>query len=160
MRTIKAKPISHENFAAYGNFVNVLEPTGSALGTFYNDKVLLPVSGNMPMGFSPLVLDKPERRLIKEVEYHDTTGEVMLPLDDDAIIHVAPPSKDPVPELTEAFIVPKGTVIKINTGVWHMGMMPIHNEKLHVLIVLPERIYKNDCSVVTYEEKDWMEIEL
>ena len=27
MRTIKAKPISHENFAAYGNFVNVLEPT-------------------------------------------------------------------------------------------------------------------------------------
>lgn len=36
MRTIKAKPISHENFAAYGNFVNVLEPTGSALGTFYN----------------------------------------------------------------------------------------------------------------------------
>lgn len=41
-----------------------------------------------------------------------------------------------------------------------MGMMPIHNEKLHVLIVLPERIYKNDCSVVTYEEKDWMEIEL
>ena len=85
MRTIKAKPISHENFAAYGNFVNVLEPTGSALGTFYNDKVLLSVSGNMPMGFSPLVLDKPERRLIKEVEYHDTTGEVMLPLDDDAI---------------------------------------------------------------------------
>ena len=53
MRTIKAKPISHENFAAYGNFVNVLEPTGSALGTFYNDKVLLLVSGNMPMGFSP-----------------------------------------------------------------------------------------------------------
>ena len=51
MRTIKAKPISHENFAAYGNFVNVLEPTGSALGTFYNDKVLLPVSGNMPMDF-------------------------------------------------------------------------------------------------------------
>lgn len=44
MRTIKAKPISHENFAAYGNFVNVLEPTGSALGTFYNDKVLLSVS--------------------------------------------------------------------------------------------------------------------
>lgn len=160
MRTIKAKPITAENFAAYGSFFSILEPSGSCLGNFYNDKVLLPVSGDMPIAFSPLVMDKPEKMIVSEVEYHDTTGEGILPLDDDVVMHVAPPSKDPVPELTEAFIVPKGTIVKIHTGVWHMGVLPIHQDQVHVLIVLPERIYKNDCTVVTYPEEDQIEIVL
>ncbi len=160
MRTIKAKPITAGNFACYGNFFSILEPSGSALGNFYNDKVLLPVSGNMPVAFSSLVLDKPEKMIVSEVEYHNSTGEGMLPLDDDVVLHVAPPSNEAVPELTEAFIVPKGTMVKINTGVWHMGVMPIHKEKVHVLIVLPERIYKNDCFVVKYSEEDQIEITL
>lgn len=160
MRTIKAKPITAENFAAYGNFFNILEPAGSCLGNFYNDKVQLSVSGDMPVAFSALVMDKPEKMIVSEVEYHNTTGEGILPLDDDVVMHVAPASKDPVPELTEAFIVPKGTIVKINTGVWHMGVLPIHQEQVHVLIVLPERIYKNDCTVVTYPEEEQIEIVL
>ena len=63
MRTIKAKPITAENFAAYGSFFSILEPSGSCLGNFYNDKVLLPVSGDMPIAFSPLVMDKPEKMM-------------------------------------------------------------------------------------------------
>ena len=160
MRTLKAKPITAENFAAYGSFTNILEPAGSSLGHFYNDKVLLPVSGSMPIAFSPLVMDKPEKMIVSEVEYHDTTGEGILPLDDDVVMHVAPPSKDPVPELTEAFIVPKGTIVKINTGVWHMGVLPVNKDQVHVLIVLPERIYKNDCTVVSYAEEDQIELVL
>ena len=160
MRTIKAKPITVENFAAYGSFFSILEPSGSCLGNFYNDKVLLPVSGDMPVAFSPLVMDKPEKMIVSEVGYHNTTGEGILPLDDDVVMHVAPPSKEPVPELTEAFIVPKGTIVKINTGVWHMGVLPIHQDQVHVLIVLPERIYKNDCTVVTYPEESQIEIVL
>ncbi len=160
MKTIKAKPITVENFAPYGSFTSIVEPSGNALGNFYNDKVLLPVSGSMPVAFSPLVMDKPDKMIISEVEYHNTTGEGILPVDDDVVMHVAPPGKEPVPELTEAFIVPKGTVVKINTGVWHMGVLPLNREQVHVLIVLPERIYMNDCTVVTYQEEDQMEIVL
>ena len=57
---------------------------------------------------------------MSEVEYHDTTGEGILPLDDDVVMHVAPPSKDPVPELTEAFIVPKARLSRFiqACGIW------------------------------------------
>lgn len=160
MRTIKAKPITVEDFAPYGSFTSILEPSGSSIGNFYNDKVLLSVSGDMPIAFSPLVVDKPEKMIITEAEYHNTTGEGVLPLDDDVVLHVAPASKGPVPELTEAFIVPKGTIVQLKTGVWHLAALPINKEQAHVLIVLPERIYMNDCIVVQYAEEDQIEIVL
>ena len=80
MKTIKANPITVENFAPYGSFTSIVEPSGNALGNFYNDKVLLPVSGSMPVAFSPLVMDKPDKMIISEVEYHNTTGEGILPV--------------------------------------------------------------------------------
>ena len=52
-------------------------------------------------------MEKPEKIIVDAAEFHNYTGEVLLPLDDDVVIHVAPPTKEPVPELTEAFIVPK-----------------------------------------------------
>ena len=118
------------------------------------------VSGNLPIAFSPLVSRKPEKMIITTVEYHNTTCEGVMPLDDDAILHVAPASKDPVPELTEAFYVPKGTFVKLNVGVWHLAAMPINLETAHVMITLPERIYKSDCVVVEYKEEDYVKIEL
>ena len=84
----------------------------------------------------------------------------ILCLDDDVILHVAPPSKEPVPELTEAFIVPKGTLVCLNLGVWHLSAMPINLDTAHVLIVLPERIYLNDCIVVDYPEERQVRIEV
>ena len=38
MRTIKAVPITVENFQAYGSFTKVLEPSGYNLGEFYPDR--------------------------------------------------------------------------------------------------------------------------
>ena len=81
-------------------------------------------------------------------------------MDDDVVLHVAPASKDPVPQLTEAFLVPKGTAVCLNAGVWHLAALPVNMDEAHVLIVLPERTYNNDCVVVEYPEQDWVEIEL
>jgi len=114
----------------------------------------------MPSAFSPLVVPKPEKMIVTTVEYHNYTSEIVLPMDDDAVIHVAPASKEPVPEQTEAFIVPKGTVVRLNVGVWHLAAMPVHADALHVLIVLPERTYANDCTVVQYDRKQQFEITL
>lgn len=60
------------------------------------------VSGNMPIAFSPLVVRKPEKMIVLMAEFHNTTGEGVLCLDDDVVLHVAPPSKEPVPELTKS----------------------------------------------------------
>lgn len=160
MKTIKAKPVTVENFHIYGDFVNLLNPTGPHLGDFYRDPVHMHVSGNMALTFSPLIVHKPEKPVISQAEYHNTTQEACLCLDDDTIIHVAPASKEPVPEQTEAFLVPKGTLVRIHTGVWHFSLIPVHKETAHVLIVLPERIYNNDCVVVDYTEDQQMEIVL
>ena len=160
MRIIKAKELSMEAFATYGSYYDMLNPKGSYFGTFYNDKIILPVSGNMPIAFSTMLAKKQDKMVVSIVEYHNTTGEGILPLDGDVVIHVAPASKEPVPEQTEAFIVPKGTFVKLNTGVWHKAPIAISQEIVHIMIALPERVYKNDCNVIEYPEQDCIEIQL
>lgn len=160
MRKIKAKPITVENFRPYGSLTDLMNPTGYSLGDFYQDRLLMHASGQMQMAFSPLLIRKPEKMIVDTAEFHNSTQEGVLCLDDDVIVHVAPAGKDPVPELTEAFFVPKGTMVLLNTGVWHLSAIPVNKDVAHVLIVLPERIYNNDCIVVNYPEEQWIEIEL
>ena len=111
--------------------------------------------------FSPILVKKPAVMKITQAEYHTTTPEIILPLNDDMIIHVAPASAGtPVPELTKAFLVPKGTLVKINSAIWHLAPLPAHAEELKAMIILPECTYANDCTVVDYPEKDQFIIEL
>ena len=117
MRKIKAKPITVENFRPYGSLTDLMNPTGYSLGDFYQDRLLMHASGQMQMAFSPLLIRKPEKMIVDTAEFHNSTQEGVLCLDDDVIVHVAPAGKDPVPELTEAFFVPKGTMVLLNTGV-------------------------------------------
>ena len=158
MRSIRAKKLTNENFREYGEFYDMLHPSGNHIGDFYRDHVLYHTSGRMPVAFSVYVATKAEEMIVDSVEYHDYTGEISMPLDGDIVLHVAPASKEPVPELTEAFIVPKGTLVKLNPGVWHLAAMPIDQDKVNVLIVLPERTYKNDCVVVDYQPKEQIKI--
>ena len=160
MKTIKAKPLTAENFSYYGQFTDLLDPKGFSLGDFYHDRVKMNMAGNMNLAFSPLLVHKQDPMIVKQAEYHNTTQEGILCLDDDVVLHVAPPSKEPIPEETEAFIVPKGTLVCLNLGVWHLSAMPIHLETAHVLIVLPERIYMNDCIVVDYPVARQVTIEI
>ncbi|NLD58063.1 MAG: ureidoglycolate hydrolase [Clostridiales bacterium] len=160
MRKIRAQKLMREAFAPYGSYASITEPEGFHMGDFYNDKLLMPVSGALPVAFSPLVFHRAEPMPVQAAEYHNTTGEGILAMDDDVVIHVAPPSGDPVPELTEAFVVPKGTMVHLNLGMWHYGGWCLNREEVHVLIVLPQRIYKNDCTVVHYAEEEWTEIVL
>lgn len=158
MKQIHAKKITAENFKEFGSFTDLLNPDGCSLGDFYQDRLKMHSSGNMQMAFSPLLVHKPEKMVVTTAEYHNYTQEGVLCLDDDVIVHVAPAGKEAVPELTEAFLVPKGTMVLLNTGVWHLSAIPVNKETAHVLIVLPERTYLNDCVVVDYPEEKWVEI--
>ena len=164
MLKIKAVPITVENFRPYGSFASMLDPKGNCFpgdATFYPDQVELNVRGGRPVTFSPLTVKKPDRMIVSQAEYHNTTGEGVFVIDDDAVIHVAPPSNHViVPEKTEAFIVPKGTLVKLNTGVWHLAALPVHKDLLHVMIILPERTYANDCIVCDYPKDRQVEITL
>lgn len=160
MRKIKAQKLSVDAFNRFGSFTDLLHPEGHDLGGFYPDRVLFPVKFNAPVGFSPLVVHKRDAMVVDSVEYHDHTGEIILPLDTDIVIHVAPASNKLIPEKTEAFIVPKGTLVRLNAGVYHLCPFSIEKETGHVLIALPERTYKTDCVVSAYQENEQLEITL
>ncbi len=158
MRTIQVQELTKEKFEEYGSYYSITNPSGHNLGDFYHDHVLYPVSGNEPIGFSALITHKHDSMIVSAAEYHNSTSEILLPIDGDVVIHVASPSNRPVPELTEAFYVPRGTVVKLNTGVWHLAPFAMDCDEVHVLVVLPERIYFNDCVVVEYDEEQKIEI--
>jgi ureidoglycolate lyase len=160
VKTIKVRQLSAEAFQAYGSFFDVVHPTGHNLGTFYHDHLMFPVVGGQAVGFSCLVSKKTEKMVVAGAEYHNYSGEAILPLDGDIVVHVAPPSKEPVPELTEAFLVPKGTMVKLNVGVWHKGPFSVENAETHILIALAERTYMTDCVVADYAETDQIEVVL
>lgn len=161
MRTIKAVPVTHENFAKFGQFYPMGTPDGYPLcgeiHQFFPDRLV--ADCNHRVGYSPILVRKPERMIITQQEYHTTTWEMIMPLDDDMILHCAPASAGtPVPEFVEAFIVPKHTLIKMNAAIWHLAPLPATKEQLTAMIILPECTYANDCTVVDLKAEEQFEI--
>ncbi len=163
MRKIKVEPITCESFAPFGQFYTMEQPQGYALcgaiHQFFPDR-LVADSGHR-VGYSPIVVKKPEKMVITQQEYHTTTWEMILPLDDDMILHVAPASAGtPVTHLAKAFLVPKHTLVKMNAAIWHLAPLPAAKESLTAMIILPECTYANDCTVVDLSDAEQFEIVL
>ena len=161
MRKIKAEAITNENFAPFGQFYPMTAPEGYALcgeiHRFFPDRMV--ADSEKRVGYSPIVVKKPEKMIITQQEYHNTTWEMILPLDDDMIVHCAPASAGtPVGHLSKAFIVPKGTLIKMNTAIWHLAPLPVNNETLTAMIILPECTYGLDCTVADLPADQQFEI--
>jgi len=161
MKTIKAIPITAENFAPFGQFTTITKPEGYALcgeiHSFFPDR--LTADSAHRIGFSPIVVKKCEKMIITQQEYHTTTWEMIMPLDDDMILHCAPASAGTiVNDYAKAFIVPKNTLVKINAAIWHLAPLPANNESLTAMIILPECTYANDCTVVDVPEDQQFEI--
>ena len=162
MRKIKAEKITVEKFAPFGSFVSVTEPAGYSLKgeihNFYPDRVTGTMVGTM--AFSPIAVRKAPR-IIKQCEYHTSSWEGIMPVDDDMIIHVSPASGSyPEVDETKAFIVPKGTFVKLNAAIWHLAPLPLNADVLHAMIVLPECTYARDCPVIDLKDEDVFEIEV
>ncbi len=162
MKTIKVEKLSVEAFAPYGSFYQMDTPDGHPLcgeiHRFYPDRLTAYQGGTV--GFSAITVKKPEKMLITQIEYHTTTSELIMPLNDDMILHVAQPSAGaPITEQTRAFLVPKHTLIKMNACVWHLAPLPANADELSALIILPECTYMNDCKVVDLTEEQQFVIE-
>ena len=161
MKTIKVEKLTKEAFAPFGQYYDFANPDGYPLSgeihRFFPDRLIAYHDGQV--AFSPILVKKPEVMKITQVEYHTTTCEIIMPLNDDMILHVAPPSAGkPLPEYTKAFIVPKNTAVKMNACVWHLAPLPANEKQLTALIILPECTYANDCTVVDFSEAEQFEI--
>lgn len=161
MKEIKAIPLTHNDFAPFGQFYQMDKPDGYPLcgeiHKFFPDRII--ADSNHRVGFSPIVVKRPDKMIITQQEYHTTTWEMILPLDDDMLLHVAPPSAGtPVTQFGKVFLVPKHTLVKMNAGVWHLAPLPANNDLLTAMIILPECTYANDCTVVDLPEEQQFEI--
>ncbi len=163
MKIIKAQALTKEAFAEFGEYYDMVNPKGYPLTgeihKFFPDRITAYHSAQV--GFSPIVVKKPDSMLITQAEYHTTTSELIMPLSGDIVIHVAPPSAGkPIPDYTKAFIVPKNTLVKLNACVWHLAPLPVNKDEVTSLIILPECTYINDCTVVDLAPEDKFIIEL
>ena len=163
MIKIKAEPLTAEAFAPYGTFTDVLNPSGYHIGgefhDFYRDQAKFYTDSLLPVGLSPL----PVRRhgyVIDAVEWHNHTCEGMMPVNDDAVMHVSLAGGSYDVHTTKAFIVPQGTLITLFPAVYHLTPLPVHEDELHALIMLPERCYINDFCSMDLDEDSRFEIEL
>ena len=163
MRQIKVEALTNEAFAPFGQFYSMEQPQGYALcgelHKFFPDRVN--ADSNHRVGYSPILVKKPAKMVITQQEYHTTTWEMILPLNDDMILHVAPASAGtPVTEHAKAFLVPKHTLVKMNTAIWHLAPLPANEAELAAMIILPECTYANDCTVVDLPPEQQFEIVL
>jgi len=164
MKTIKAVPVTQENWAPYGYLANISDPRdaygmGDYPCTFYRDIALAPMASTAPIAFGSLRVGKREM-VIADVEYHSAASEVMMPFDCDMVMYVGPANAgEPEPDKLEAFIIPKGTMVIFRAGMWHGAPFPLWDAGT-VLICLPERTYLNDTNKIILNEKDRIKIEL
>lgn len=165
MKTVKIEKLSLEAYKPFGTYANLINPSDEKLGAppveFFRDQLQLDVSGDVSFSYSCCRVEK-RPMIIDILEYHSSCGEVVLPLDNDILLQVAPATGngDPLPlDKMRVFYVPKGTAITIKPGVWHWGPFTVNDEPANILINLPERTYANDCIVVNLKEEEFIEIE-
>lgn len=165
MRKVKVEQLTHEAYAPFGTFANLINPNAFKLGEkpveFFRDMAQVDVSPNALLSYSTVRVEKREM-VIDILESHSTCSEVLLPIDNDMLLQIAPasaPGEVPL-EYLRVFFVPKGTVITIRPGMWHWAPFTLNDEPANVMVNLPERAYANDCDVIELEEKDRIEIEM
>jgi ureidoglycolate lyase len=164
MRTVKIEALSVEGFLPFGFYAQQINPKAEAIGAppveFFRDMVQLDLGGAAIASFSTCRVEK-RAPIIDVAEYHSVTGEGILPLDADALIHVAPATpngNEPPLDKFRVFRIPKGTMVALRPGVWHHAPFTLNDAPANVLIVLPERTYANDCYVVPLAEADQIKI--
>lgn len=157
MREIKVKALTLEDFKGYGTFRCLPEENEPHIQVrdrvrFYRDLCGVNLGTEQTVSFSVCRMGR-RPLIIDNMEYHNRCQEGIMPLDDDVIIFVAPATTGYLPiDEVEAFLVPKHTMVVLNSGVWHFSPYLCKEEAGHILILLPERTYVNDCVLVPLEE--------
>lgn len=165
MSEIAYKQLSLEAFAKYGSFANMINPDTIKIGAepieFYRDMIMTNLGSTTFASFGVCRVAK--RPYIMDVsEYHNTCCEVIMPMDGDILMHVAPavPDKEFPFDMAEVFYVPKGTLVVLRPGVWHHGPFTVNIDVVNCLITLPERTYMNDCYVYNFPSDKYIEIKV
>lgn len=166
MKTIVAKALSESAFKKYGSFQSLTDKASLAgasvlSGGFFADVIPLEFGRGNPPTVSVCHVEKVPEMVVGFMEAHQYTCEGLLPLDADVVIFVGamswePPSSDAL----EAFIVPKGTFVKLHPLVLHGTQYVLDKPEAHILCLLPQRTFYNDMIALPLDAAEQVKIEL
>ncbi len=164
MNILTIKTLNRDNFIKYGTYSNMINPDTVKFGgepvEFYRDMLQLPLgTAGAAASFSVCRVQQRDN-ILERLEYHNHTGEGILPLDGDVLLTLAPANNtaEPPEKDIEVFLVPEGTLVILRPGVWHGApFATAAHVCVNVLIVLPERTYLNDCHRAELMEKQAIE---
>ena len=164
MTTIQAEQLTRENFQNFGSYQNLLdisdrlEKWEDGESGFFPDLVQLNFGGGNPACASVCRVLKQDGAVIDFTEFHKYTAEGILPLDGDCVIYVGKNYHGVTSAKLLAFRVPKGTFVSLRAGVLHGKQIVFDQEAVHVLILLPEHTYENDCEIIRFSEEDYVQV--
>ena len=168
MKKIIVKELSEEAFYKYGSYQDLTNNkqmaartiTGDGTGEegFYADLLTLEFDRSKnPPAVCMCHIRKTEKNIVDFLEYHQTTCEGLFPFDDDIIIFVGVPKKGTLSvENLEAFLVPKGTFVKLNPLIIHGSQFPVHEQQAHVVCLLPGGTFMNDIASRSIHDEEGM----
>ncbi len=155
MKEILLKPeaVNEENFAPFGRLVFLPRSNAdyqSEQFDWYDEITLC----NLDTASFGLVHSYPQQVYTEyELECHNHTEELLLPLDADIALILRKPGAFDVSDVSafHAFLVPKHTLICLKESVWHHAPISIH-EECNTLVVYKYKTGKIDKQVVKAEE--------
>ncbi len=166
MKTIKPQPLTEAAFRKYGAFQNLFDNAEMAKSSvipagFFADLIPLHFGGQTPPAVSVAHVQKQAEMRIGSMETHQYTCEGLLPLDADIIIFAGAMTwEDPTGDALEAFLVPKGTFVRLDPLVLHGTQFVVNADEAHILCLLPQRTFKNDLLFFPLDGDAGVKVEL
>ena len=165
MRTIQPKPLTAESFRRYGQFMNLLDDAALAAASvfprsFFADVIPLDFGHDLQPTVSVNSLKREDKAAVRFIEMHHHTCEGILPLDTDVVLFVGLPEMGKLSvKYIEAFIVPKGTFVRLDPLIIHGSVFC--TEKIgHSLCLLAGRTFANDMEAKLLGEDEQFELAL
>jgi len=149
------KPIilTEDSIKGYGYLLHesTKEPTfNNEQFKFTGDVYKFAAEGEMTVGI--LVSRKREMKL-ECLERHMQTVEILVELENDAVIFLAKPSEqDDKIEDIKAFCLKQGQAVVLNKGTWHWVPYPFGKAECKTLVIFKEGTATNDCEIKDIKE--------
>ena len=155
---IALKKINKENFRDYGTYIDesdIAPSYSDSAFDWWNAVGIIDIDGKTSVGvvrpnFNP---DFSEQVF----EAHNQTPEVLVPIDDDVIVLVGKKTAFdhgmPAMEDFEAFLLPKGMAVSLNTGIWHHAPMTL-SSSVKTLVLFKENTSFEDTIVKDLKEQE------
>lgn len=139
--------LTEESIRGYGHLLHTSakEPTfDNEQFTFTGDVFKFAAEGKVTVGI--LTSHKREFKL-ECLEKHSATVEILVQLENDAILYLARPSEKEEPEDIKAFYLKQGEAVVLDKGTWHWVPYPVNAEHCKTLVILKDGTSANDCVI-------------